>query len=146
MTGLEAEGVVASKPTHFAIFTAGAGKGKPEVVVLDPNGRKDTVPAKISPGEDDTFRRAFLHAFFAQLFRQFVNILKETVPRDFLLQFPSVSYTNRAVSNFFENSRRYSQLKVHHRCRWHRWQMEKIFNQKNYHYFFGTPLGIRVSI
>ncbi len=25
----------------------------------------------------------------------------------------------------FENSRRYSQLKVHHRCRWHRWQMEK---------------------
>jgi hypothetical protein len=22
---------------------------------------------------------------------------------------------------FFENSRRYSQLKVHHRCRWYRW-------------------------
>ncbi len=29
---------------------------------------------------------------------------------------------------FVENSRRYSQLKVDHRCRWHRWQMRKIFN------------------
>ena len=29
--GLEPEGVVANKPTHFQIFTAGAGKGKPEV-------------------------------------------------------------------------------------------------------------------
>ncbi len=39
----------------------------------------------------------------------------------------------RTVSNFFENSRRYSQVKVHHRyqrhrwqichrCQWHRWQ------------------------
>ncbi len=27
-------------------------------------------------------------------------------------------YTIRAVSNFFENSRRYSQLREHHRCRW----------------------------
>ena len=54
--GLEAEGVVANKPTYFEIFTAGAGKGKPEVVVLDPAGRKDTVPAKICPGENDTFR------------------------------------------------------------------------------------------
>ncbi len=43
-------------------------------------------------------------------------------------------YTNRAVSNFFEK------LKVHHWCRWHRWQMEKIFNQKIFHYFFWTPL------
>ena len=55
--GLEAEGVVANKPTYFEIFTAGAGKGKPEVVVLDPAGRKDTVPAKICPGENDTFRK-----------------------------------------------------------------------------------------
>ncbi len=55
--------------------------------------------------------------------------LKGTVPRDFRLlfffmnQFPPSphEYTNRAVSNFFENSRRYSQLKVHHR------QMAKIF-------------------
>ncbi len=49
-------------------------------------------------------------------------------------------YTTRPVSNFFENSQRYSQLKVDHRCRWHRWQMKKIFNQKNCNNFVGTPL------
>ncbi len=48
------------------------------------------------------------------------------------------------VSNFFEISRRYSQLKVDHRCRWHRWQMKKIFNQKNLNRFIGTPLDGRV--
>ncbi len=58
--------------------------------------------------------------------------------RDFLLlvffinQFPpSPEYPIMTVSNFFDNSRRYSQLKVDHRCRWHCWQMEKIFNQIN---------------
>jgi hypothetical protein len=31
-------------------------------------------------------------------------------------QFPQTpEYSNRAISNFFENSRRYSQLNVHHR-------------------------------
>ncbi len=54
-------------------------------------------------------------------------------------------YTNRAISDFFENLRRYSQHKVNHRCCWHRWQMEKIFNQKNCHYFFWTHLGSRFS-
>ncbi len=34
------------------------------------------------------------------------------------ISFPQApEYTIRDVSNFFENSRRYSQLKVHHRCR-----------------------------
>jgi len=42
-------------------------------------------------------------------------------------------YTIKAISNFFENLQRFSQLKVHHRC-----QMEKIFNQKIFHYFFWT--------
>jgi hypothetical protein len=32
-------------------------------------------------------------------------------------------YTIRAVSNFFENSRRYSKLKVDHRYQRHRWQI-----------------------
>ena len=86
-TGLEAEGVVASKPTHFAIFTAGAGKGKPEVVVLDPNGRKDTVPAKISPGEDDTFRRAFLHAFLRSCFVSLSTFLKRQCQEIFYFRF-----------------------------------------------------------
>ncbi len=30
--------------------------------------------------------------------------------------------------------------------RWHRWQMEKIFNQKNFNYLVWTPLGRRVNI
>jgi hypothetical protein len=63
------------------------------------------------------------------------------------ISFPQASdYTNRAVSNFFENSRRYSQLKVCHRCQRHRWQMEKTFKQKNFNNFVWTPLGSRVNI
>ncbi len=87
-------------------------------------------------------------------------IFKGTVPRDFQLlaffmdQFPpspwAPEYTIRADSNFFKNSRRYSQqysqLKVHHRCCWHQWQMEKIFNQKNFIFFVWTPLGSRANI
>ena len=44
------------------------------------------------------------------------------------ITFPQApEYIIRVVSNFFENSRRNSQLKV---C--HRWQMQKIFNNKKY--------------
>ncbi len=61
------------------------------------------------------------------------------------ISFPQApEYTNRAV--FFKNSRIYSQFKVHHQCHWHRLQMEKIFNQKNFNYFVWTPLGRRVNI
>ncbi len=48
-------------------------------------------------------------------------LLKGTLPRDFRLQaffknqFPPSPCTIRAVSNLFENSQRYSQLKLHHR-------------------------------
>ncbi len=59
---------------------------------------------------------------------------------------PAPEYSFKTVSNFFENSRRYSQLKVCHRCRWHRWQMEKIFNQKNFNNFVWSPLGSRGNI
>ncbi len=54
---------------------------------------------------------------------------------------PAPEYTIKTVSNFFENSRRCSQLKVCLWCRWHRWQMEKIFNQKNFNNFLWSPLG-----
>ncbi len=57
-------------------------------------------------------------------------VLKGTVLRDFLLlvfswiSFPQApEYTIRAVSKFFENSRRYSQLKVDHRYQRHQWQI-----------------------
>ncbi len=41
---------------------------------------------------------------------------------------PAPEYPIRTVSNFFENSRRYSQVKVHHRCRWHRWQIMRTIS------------------
>ncbi len=54
--------------------------------------------------------------------------------------FPQASdYTIKAVSNFFENSRRYSHLKVCHRC-------QKTFKQKNFNNLVWTPLGSRVNI
>ncbi len=55
------------------------------------------------------------------------------------ISFPQAyEYTSMAISNFFENSRRYSRLKVHHRCQRHRWQMGKIFKQKNFNHFVWT--------
>ncbi len=61
--------------------------------------------------------------------------------------FPQASdYTMRAVSNFSKNSRRYSQLKVCHRCQRHQWQIEKTFKQKNFNNFVWTHLGSRVNI
>ncbi len=63
------------------------------------------------------------------------------------ISFPQASdYTIRVVSIYFENSRRYSQLKVCHRCQRHRWQMEKTFKQENFNNFVWTPLGSRVNI
>ncbi len=59
---------------------------------------------------------------------------------------PAPECSIKTVSIFFENSRRYSQLKVCHRCQRHRWQMEKIFNQKNFNNFIWSPLGSRGNI
>ncbi len=59
---------------------------------------------------------------------------------------PAPEYSIKTVSNFFENSRRYLQLKVCRRCQRHRWQMEKIFNQKNFNNFVWSPLGSRGNL
>ncbi len=55
---------------------------------------------------------------------------KGTVSRDFRLLFfswasfpPAPEYPIRTISIFFANSRRYSQVKLHHRYKWHRWQI-----------------------
>jgi hypothetical protein len=58
---------------------------------------------------------------------------------------PAPEFPIRGVSNFFENSRRYTQLNVHHRCRWHRWKVEKIFNYKSSTNCVWTPLWGRVT-
>ncbi len=60
------------------------------------------------------------------------------------ISFPQkYEYTFPAILNC---SRRYSRLKVHHRCQRHRWQMEKIFKQKNFNNLVWAPLGSRVNI
>ncbi len=35
---------------------------------------------------------------------------------------------------------------MHHRCCWHWWQMEKIFNHKSLNYLVWTPLGRRINL
>lgn len=37
--GLQPEGVVTNRPTYFDIHTKGAGRGVPEVIILDPQAR-----------------------------------------------------------------------------------------------------------
>ena len=56
--GLEPEGVIINRPTYFDIFAKGAGKGSPEVIILDPKGKKDSVPNRITPHETepDTYK------------------------------------------------------------------------------------------
>ncbi len=62
------------------------------------------------------------------------------------ISFPQApEYTFTANSNFFEHSRRYLRLKVHHRCQWHRWQMGKIFKLKYFDNFVWTPFGNTVN-
>ncbi len=80
-------------------------------------------------------------------------VVKGTVSRDFCFWFFLEPVPPKPLiiplgpfSNFFEYSRRYSQLKVCHRCQQHRWQMEKTFKQKNFNNFVWTPLGSRVNI
>ena len=58
------------------------------------------------------------------------NVLKGQCHENFCFRFfswitfPQAPDNNiRIISNFFENSRRYSQVKVHHRCQRHRWQI-----------------------
>jgi hypothetical protein len=38
-------------------------------------------------------------------------------------------YPIRTISNFFENSRRYSQMNVYQRCQWHRQKKRKFWNK-----------------
>ncbi len=54
---------------------------------------------------------------------------------------PAPEYSIKNVSIFFENLRRYSQLKVCHGGKW-----KKIFNQKIFNNFIWSPLGGRGNI
>uniref|UniRef100_A0A4W5R6H7 Filamin C n=1 Tax=Hucho hucho TaxID=62062 RepID=A0A4W5R6H7_9TELE len=54
--GLEPTGNVANKPTYFDIYTAGAGNGDVSVVIVDPEGKKDTVELILENKGDSVFR------------------------------------------------------------------------------------------
>uniref|UniRef100_A0A670JMW4 Filamin C n=1 Tax=Podarcis muralis TaxID=64176 RepID=A0A670JMW4_PODMU len=54
--GLEPVGNVAHKPTYFDIYTAGAGTGDVGVVIVDPQGRRDTVEVVLEDKGDSIFR------------------------------------------------------------------------------------------
>uniref|UniRef100_A0A336M1N6 CSON010354 protein n=2 Tax=Culicoides sonorensis TaxID=179676 RepID=A0A336M1N6_CULSO len=54
--GLQPEGVCVNRPTYFDITTKDAGKGVPEVIILDPAGHKTTVPAKVRQIGQDFWR------------------------------------------------------------------------------------------
>uniref|UniRef100_A0A914UJL9 Calponin-homology (CH) domain-containing protein n=1 Tax=Plectus sambesii TaxID=2011161 RepID=A0A914UJL9_9BILA len=53
--GLE-NGVVVAKPTSFDIFTVGAGKSKPDVVIVDKDGKQDTVKPVVKMIDEDVYR------------------------------------------------------------------------------------------
>ena len=47
--GLEPDGVTVNRPTYFDVFIKDAGKGVPEVIILDPAGNRNTIPVKLRP-------------------------------------------------------------------------------------------------
>ena len=54
--GLRPDGVAVKQPTHFDIHTKGAGRGVPEVIILDPQGHKTSVAAKVRQIEENVWR------------------------------------------------------------------------------------------
>ncbi|XP_034777813.2 filamin-C-like isoform X4 [Acipenser ruthenus] len=54
--GLEPVGNIANKPTYFDIYTAGAGAGDVGVIIMDPQGRRDTVEVILEDKGDSIYR------------------------------------------------------------------------------------------
>lgn len=54
--GIQPTGVIVNKPTYFDIFTTDAGRGVPQVIILDPQGSKTTVPVKLRQTSPDVWR------------------------------------------------------------------------------------------
>ncbi|XP_063219242.1 filamin-A [Bacillus rossius redtenbacheri] len=54
--GLQPEGIMINRPTYFDISTKDAGRGVPEVIILDPAGNKNTVPVKVRQTSPDIWR------------------------------------------------------------------------------------------
>ncbi|KAJ8682417.1 hypothetical protein QAD02_018209 [Eretmocerus hayati] len=54
--GLQPDGVIINRPTFFDIYTKDAGRGVPEVIILDPQGSRTTVPVKVRQTSPDVWR------------------------------------------------------------------------------------------
>lgn len=54
--GLQPEGNMVNRPTYFDISTKDAGRGVPEVIVVDPAGHKNTVPVNVRQTSPDQWR------------------------------------------------------------------------------------------
>ncbi|XP_074538390.1 filamin-A isoform X4 [Halichoeres trimaculatus] len=54
--GLEPAGNIANKATYFDVYTAGAGVGEVEVVIMDPTGKKNTVTCTIEDKGNSSYR------------------------------------------------------------------------------------------
>ncbi|CAH0562197.1 unnamed protein product [Brassicogethes aeneus] len=54
--GLQPDGVCINKPTYFDISTVNAGKGVPEVIILDPSGNKNSIIVKVRQTSPDLWR------------------------------------------------------------------------------------------
>ncbi|XP_075148241.1 filamin A protein cher isoform X7 [Haematobia irritans] len=60
--GVQPTGVVISKPTFFDILTHDAGRGVPEVIIIDPANHKTSVAAKVRQLENDVWRCEYVSA------------------------------------------------------------------------------------
>uniref|UniRef100_A0A1A9V6E1 Calponin-homology (CH) domain-containing protein n=1 Tax=Glossina austeni TaxID=7395 RepID=A0A1A9V6E1_GLOAU len=60
--GVQPMGVVVSKPTFFDILTKDAGRGVPEVIIIDPANHKTSVAAKVRQIENDVWRCEYVSA------------------------------------------------------------------------------------
>lgn len=58
--GLQSDSVCVNKPTYFDIYTKNAGKGVPEVIILDPAGNKNSVPVRVRQTSPDIWRCEYL--------------------------------------------------------------------------------------
>ncbi|XP_048512213.1 filamin-A isoform X4 [Athalia rosae] len=54
--GLQPDGVAVNRPTFFDVFTKDAGRGVPEVIILDPQGSNTSVPVKLRQTSPDVWR------------------------------------------------------------------------------------------
>ncbi|KRK03444.1 filamin-A isoform X4 [Drosophila yakuba] len=60
--GIQPNGVTIKKPTFFDILAKDAGRGVPEVIIIDPANHKTSVAAKVRQLENDTWRCEYVTA------------------------------------------------------------------------------------